>query len=232
MNSLAQLKQRVYRANMNLVKHDLIVLTWGNASAIDREKELVVIKPSGIEYDKLQPEDMVIVNMDGKVKEGSLKPSSDILTHIELYKAFPEIGGVVHTHSCFATAFAQAGKPVLPFGTTHADCFLGPIPCTRFLKDRELADYEKNTGKVIAETFTSLDYRTIPAALVAGHGPFIWGRTPEESVLHAVTLEAVAKMAYLTITLGGEQCIGQKLLDKHYFRKHGKNAYYGQEKNK
>lgn len=226
---LEQLKQRVYEQNLALVKHGLVVLTWGNVSAIDRQTGLVVIKPSGIDYATMKVQDMVVVDLHGNVIEGDCRPSSDMPTHLELYKAFPEIGGVVHTHSTYAVAFAQAGKSITAYGTTHADAFYGDVPCTRSLTAEEIqTEYEKNTGTVIVETVA--DYNAIPAILVKNHGPFIWGISPEKAVENAVTLEEVAKMATLTKRLNpGAKRVDQYLLDKHYFRKHGKNAYYGQK---
>lgn len=227
---LEDLKQRVLNANLQLAKQRLAVLTWGNASAIDRKSGVVVIKPSGVAYEDMKAEDMVVVDLDGNVVEGALRPSSDTPTHLHLYKAFPEIGGVVHTHSLYATARAQSGKCIPPYGTTHADAFYGDIPCTRALTEKEVTDsYELNTGKVIAETFKDIDYNAVPAVLVKNHGPFTWGATPEKAVENAVTLEQVAKAAYITETTAPDtERVPKYLLDKHYFRKHGKNSYYGQ----
>lgn len=228
---LKELKQRVYEQNLALVKHGLVVLTWGNVSAIDREHGLVVIKPSGVSYATMKAEDMVVVELaTGKVVEGNYRPSSDTPTHLHLYQKFPEIGGIVHTHSTYAVAWAQAGKRIPAYGTTHADAFYGEVPCARALtKDEVESEYELNTGKVIVETFQDLDYRQIPATLVKNHGPFTWGKTPEAAVETAVTLEEVAKMAVLTRRINPEaQSADGYLLDKHYFRKHGKNVYYGQ----
>ena len=228
---LEELKQRVCEQNLALVKHGLVVLTWGNVSAIDREKGLIVIKPSGVSYDNMTASDMVVVDMDGKVVEGKYRPSSDTPTHLYLYKAFKEVGGIVHTHSTYATAWAQAGREIPPYGTTHADAFYGAVPCARALTEQEVkTEYEKNTGKVISETFEKKDYAAIPAVLVKNHGPFTWGATPEKAVENAVTLEAVAKMAIETEHINPKACnVDNYLLDKHYFRKHGKNAYYGQK---
>lgn len=228
---LETLKKRVFQENLNLVKYGLIVLTWGNVSAIDRDSGLVVIKPSGVSYDSMTENDMVVVDLEGNVVEGKYKPSSDTPTHIYLYKAFLDIGGIVHTHSTYAVAFAQAGRNIPAYGTTHADVFYGDIPCARALNATEIKlEYEKNTGKVIEETFTALDHNAIPGCLVKNHGPFIWGSSPEKAVENAVTLEEVAKMACLTELLNPKvQNVEQHLLDKHYFRKHGKNAYYGQK---
>ncbi|NLC94316.1 MAG: L-ribulose-5-phosphate 4-epimerase [Bacilli bacterium] len=229
---LEALKEQVYRANMDLVKHNLIIFTWGNASGIDRETGLVVIKPSGVDYDRLTPNDMVVVSLDGKVVEGHLRPSSDTATHLEIYRNFPEIGGIVHTHSTYATIFAQAGRSVLPYGTTHADYFYGPVPLTRALTETEInTDYELNTGKVIVETLklNNIDPLAVPGVLVKNHGPFTYGKTAHDAVYHAVVLEEVAKMALFTELLNPQVAtLDQYLLDKHYYRKHGKNAYYGQ----
>ena len=225
---LEELKQRVFEQNLALVKHGLVVLTWGNVSAKDPESGLVVIKPSGVCYDTMKAEDMVVVDSDGNVVEGIYRPSSDLPTHLYLYRQYPSLGGIVHTHSSYATAFAQSGREIIAYGTTHADTFYGNVPCTRALADEEIAGkYEWNTGKVIAETVT--DEEAIPAILVKNHGVFTWGKTPEKAVENAVTLEEVAKMAQITETLNPQTPkIKQTLLDKHYFRKHGKNAYYGQ----
>lgn len=229
---LEDLKQYVFEQNLRLVKNNLVVLTWGNVSAIDREKNLVVIKPSGVSYDEMKAEDMVVVDLDGNVVEGDYRPSSDTATHVELYKQFPNIGGVVHTHSTFAVSWAQAGKDIPPYGTTHADAFYGPVPCARSLTKEEINDaYELNTGKVIVETFKDRDYEAIPAVIVRNHGPFTWGKTASKAVENAITLEEVAKMAFITKSINPNvDNVDQYLLDKHYFRKHGKNAYYGQEK--
>lgn len=226
---VAKLKQEVCKANLDLVKHGLVLFTWGNVSGIDREQGLVVIKPSGVAYEELQSEDMVVLDLAGKVVEGTFKPSSDTPTHLELYRNFPNIGSIVHTHSEWATSWAQAGRPLPPFGTTHADYFYGEVPCTRDLTADEVReDYELETGKLIVETFTSLDPDVIPSVLVKGHGPFSWGTTPDQAVHNAAVLEYVAKMAFRNVVLGHEQPIAQYLLDKHYLRKHGKDAYYGQ----
>lgn len=230
---LEELKERVYRENLNLVKHGLVVLTWGNVSGIDREKGLVVIKPSGVAYDRMTAEDMVVVDLiDGRVAEGKYRPSSDTPTHLYLYNAFPEIGGIVHTHSVNATAWAQAGKGIPAYGTTHADAFYGEVPCTRALTEEEIRSaYELNTGKVIAEAFKDRDHNALPAVLVKNHGPFTWGGTPEKAVENAVTLEAAAQMAMKTLQIDPQtETVPQYLTDKHYFRKHGKNAYYGQKR--
>ena len=228
---LEKLKEEVLKSNLLLPKHNLVTFTWGNVSAIDREKGLIVIKPSGVEYDEMKASDMVVVDLDGNVVEGNLRPSSDTPTHIELYKAFKEIGGVVHTHSRWATSFAQAGLEIRPMGTTHADYFYGPIPCTRSLTDEEIkGQYEKNTGTVIIETFKGIDPVAVPGVLVRNHGPFAWGKDAANAVHNAVVMEEVAFMNYHAMTLRPEApCVSQTLLDKHYYRKHGKNAYYGQE---
>ena len=229
LNMLEALKEVVFKANLNLVKHGLVLFTWGNVSGIDREKGLVVIKPSGVNYDAMKAENMVVIDFDNNVVEGYLKPSSDALTHIELYKAFPEIGGIVHTHSTYAVAWAQALKAIPAMGTTHADHFYGEIPCTRELtKDEVERGYEKETGTVIIETFNNIDPLHVPGVLVGNHGPFAWGTNAEKAVYNAVVLEEVARMALLTLQLGNENPIKQYLLDKHFNRKHGKNAYYGQ----
>ena len=227
---LESLKQQVLEANLLLPKYGLVTFTWGNVSGIDRASGLVAIKPSGVSYEEMTADDMVIVDLDGNVIEGKLKPSSDTPTHLELYKAFPNIGGIVHTHSRWATSFAQAGRRIEPTGTTHADYFYGAIPCTRLMTAAEIeGDYEKETGKVIIETFSNLDPDSIPAVLVQSHGPFCWGKTPEKAVETAVVLEEVAFMQYHALALNPELTPMQKeLLDKHFLRKHGKNAYYGQ----
>lgn len=229
---LDKLKEEVLKANLLLPKYNLVTFTWGNVSGIDREKGLMVIKPSGVEYEELKIDDMVVVDLLGNIVEGSLRPSSDTPTHIELYKAFPNIKGVVHTHSRMAVSFAEAGLPIRPFGTTHADYFYGEIPCTRSLSKEEIENgYEKNTGLVIKETFLNKDPDAIPGVLVKNHGPFTWGTSPNNAVHNAAVLEEVAYMAYYAMTLNPEiKDVDSYLLDKHYFRKHGKNAYYGQEK--
>lgn len=226
---LSDLKKAVYLANMQLVHQELVIFTWGNVSGIDREKGLVVIKPSGVEYDAMTADDMVVTDMEGRVVEGDLKPSSDTPTHIELYKAFPAIGGIVHTHSPWATAWAQAGKAIPALGTTHADYFYGDIPCTRPLTKEEVERaYEVETGKVIIETFRKLDPLAVPGVIVANHAPFTWGKSPAQAVHNARVLEEVAKMAFHTLQLNPKASMDAFLLDKHYLRKHGKNAYYGQ----
>ena len=228
---LEELKEKTLQANLMLPAHGLVTFTWGNVSGIDREKGLVVIKPSGVEYDDMKAQDMVVVDLEGNVVEGSLKPSSDTPTHIALYKAFPNIGGVVHTHSRWATVFAQCGAGIPPLGTTHGDYFYGEIPCTRRMTDAEIhGEYEKETGTVIIERFKDLQPDDIPAVLVNSHGPFAWGKDPAGAVHNAVVLEEVAFMAWHCNVLAGysPQPMQQILLDKHYLRKHGANAYYGQ----
>jgi len=229
---LEELKKIVCAANLELPKYGLVTFTWGNVSAIDRETGLVVIKPSGVDYDGMQPEDMVVVDLDGKVVEGRYKPSSDTPTHVALYKAFPALGGIVHTHSRWATTFAQAKRDIPALGTTHGDYFYGSIPCTRLMTPAEIAgEYEKETGNVIIETFRqrNIDAAQVPAVLVASHGPFAWGKDAMEAVHNAVVLEEVAFMALNALQLNpGLEAMQQELLDKHYLRKHGKNAYYGQ----
>lgn len=230
---LEQLKQAVYEANMELPKRGLVTFTWGNVSGIDRDSGLVVIKPSGVEYETLAPDDMVVLDLDGNKVEGALSPSSDTRTHIELYKAFPALGGIVHTHSPYAVAWAQAGQDIPCYGTTHADYFYGPIPCVRHLTDQEIdEDYEKNTGKAIVETFQSraIDPVHVPGAICASHGPFTWGKDAAQAVYHAVVLEEVAKMAIYTREVDSQVCAApQNMQDKHFMRKHGPNAYYGQK---
>lgn len=227
---LEELKQLVYEANMELPARGLITYTWGNVSGIDREKSLFVIKPSGVDYENLHPEDMVVMDLNGNKVEGELKPSSDTPTHLELYKAFPEIGGVVHTHSPWAASWAQAGRSIPCYGTTHADYFYGEIPCARSLTLEEIeTGYETNTGKVIIETFTEKNPSYVPGVLCANHGPFTWGKDAKEAVHNAVVLEEVAKMACRTEMLRpGVQEAPQVIRDKHFMRKHGPNAYYGQ----
>ena len=231
---LEKLKEEVYKANLELPAKGLVLFTWGNVSAIDREKGLVVIKPSGVEYDKLKAEDMVVVDLDGKVVEGNLNPSSDTPTHVELYKKFPEIGGIVHTHSTNATIWAQSGRDIPAYGTTHGDYFYGPVPCTRKMTPEEIAgEYEKETGTVIIETFEkrNINPEYIPGVLVNSHGPFTWGKTPDKAVYNSVVLEEVAKMAMFTEMVNKDiKPMQQELLDKHFLRKHGANAYYGQKK--
>jgi L-ribulose-5-phosphate 4-epimerase len=227
---LEDLKIQVYQANLELVRQKLVIYTWGNVSGIDRKSNLIVIKPSGVSYDGMKVDDMVVVDFNNDVVEGKLKPSSDTLTHIELYKAFPDIGGIVHTHSTYAVAWAQACKPIPAYGTTHADHFYGSVPCTRLLTKEEVdRGYEKETGTVILETFKDINPVHMPAVLVGNHGPFSWGETPDKAVYNAVVLEEVAKMAILSLQLGIQSPISQYILDKHFNRKHGKGAYYGQK---
>jgi L-ribulose-5-phosphate 4-epimerase len=226
------LKEQVLQANLELVRQGLVVFTFGNASGIDRSRGLVVIKPSGVDYAALTPSDMVVTDLEGNVVEGRLRPSSDLATHLILYKEFPGIGGVVHTHSEYATAWAQAGREIPAYGTTHADYFYGPIPLTEELTEEEIGgDYVHNTGFAIARRFQGLDPHAVPAVLVAGHAPFCWGPTPLDAAHIAAVLETVARMAYFTSNLR-QDCLGvsQALLDRHYFRKHGAAATYGQEK--
>ena len=225
-----KLKKEVFDANLLLVKHSLVIFTWGNVSGIDREKGLVVIKPSGVEYDKMCADDMVVVDLDGNVVEGRYRPSSDTPTHLELYKAFKNIGGIVHTHSKMATSWAQAGRSIPAYGTTHADYFYGDIPCTRKMTTDEISsEYEKNTGLVITECFKELSPDDIPAVLVHSHGPFTWGKDSFEAVHNSVVLEELAAMAMNTEMINrSAERMQSILLDKHYLRKHGKNAYYGQ----
>ena len=242
---LVALKEKVCQANLDLVKHGLVLFTWGNVSAIDRESGLVVIKPSGVSYDDMKPADMVVVDLDGNVVEGSLRPSSDTPTHLVLYKAFPEIGGVVHTHSTFATAWAQAGRDIPSLGTTHADYFHDDIPCTRDMKKAEVfGKYELETGNVIVERFKKIKPMDTPGVLVKNHGPFTWGADADNAVHNAVVLEEVAKMAFLAMTINKDfigansdpyftdpvPSMNKKLIEKHYSRKHGPDAYYGQKK--
>ena len=229
---LEQLKKEVYEANMELPKRGLITYTWGNVSGIDRERGLFVIKPSGVDYEKLTPDMLVVVDLNGEKVEGDLNPSSDTPTHVKLYKAFPEVGGIVHTHSPWATSWAQAGRSIPAYGTTHADYFYGAVPCTRKLTQEEVdSDYERNTGKVIVETFCdhNIDPMHVPGVLCANHGPFTWGKDAAQAVYHAVVLEEVAKMALLTNQINPNTAPApQYVLDKHYHRKHGSTAYYGQ----
>ncbi len=230
---LEQLKKQVYEANMLLPKYGLVTFTWGNVSAIDRQTGLVVIKPSGVPYETMTADDMVVVDLDGNIKDGRYKPSSDTPTHLVLYKAFPKCGGIVHTHSRWATSFAQAGVGIMPLGTTHGDYFYGEIPCTRKMTPEEIAgEYEKETGNVIVETFRNIDPAAVPAVLVQSHGPFAWGKDAKEAVHNAVVLEEVAFMNFHSLRLNPEQTrMQQELLDKHYLRKHGEKAYYGQGNN-
>ncbi len=229
---LEELKERVLKANLLLPELDLVKFTWGNVSEIDREKGIIAIKPSGVDYENLTADDIVLVDLDGNIVEGKLRPSSDTATHIELYKAFSDIGGVVHTHSEWAVSWAQSGRGIPCYGTTHADCFYGEIPCTREMTDEEIESaYEKNTGIVIAETFMkrNIDPMAVPGVLCVNHGPFSWGKNGHAAVHNAAVLETVAEMATKTELLNPSvKPVKQAILDKHYFRKHGKNAYYGQ----
>lgn len=227
---LEELKQKVLEANLELPKRNLVIFTWGNVSGIDREKGLIVIKPSGVPYEDLKAEDLPVIDLEGNKVEGKLNPSSDTATHLVLYNAFPEIGGVVHTHSPWCTIWAQSGKAIPAYGTTHADYFYGDIPCTRPMTPSEIAtNYEHNTGEVIVETFKDIDPKLIPGVIVNNHGPFNWGKDPMQAVENAVVMEEVAKLAYYTQSISPEiGSINQHLLDKHFLRKHGKNAYYGQ----
>ena len=230
---LEELKRQVYEANMELPRRNLVTFTWGNVSGIDRERGLVVIKPSGVEYDELTPEMLVVLDLEGNIVEGRLNPSSDTKTHLELYKAYGSIGGIVHTHSPYAVGWAQAVEDIPCFGTTHADYFYGAVPCTRHLTKEELdEDYEKNTGKVIIETFNErgIDPVAVPGVICASHGPFTWGKDAAKAVYHAVVLEEVAKMALFTRQIKADaKPAPDYLQDKHYMRKHGPNAYYGQK---
>lgn len=236
---LEELKEKVCKANLDLVKHGLVIFTWGNVSAIDRSSGLVVIKPSGVSYDTMKPSDMVVVDLDGRVVEGELNPSSDTPTHLVLYKSFPEIGAVVHTHSTYATAWAQAGLDIPNIGTTHSDYFHDDIPCTRNMKKREVfGEYEKETGNVIVESFKGMKPMDTPAVLVRNHGPFAWGTDADNAVHNAVVLEEVAKMGFISMTLNLSTLdivnhsprMNKLLIEKHYSRKHGPDAYYGQKK--
>ncbi len=227
---LEKLKEKVYRANLALKENGLITLTWGNVSEIDRENGLVVIKPSGVRYEEMQPSDMVVVDLFGNKIEGKLNPSSDTPTHLELYRRFSSIGGIAHTHSRWATIFSQCGAPIPALGTTHADAFYGDVPCTRKMTEKEIfGEYELETGKVIAELFDEKSIIEMPAALVYSHGPFTWGKDSSKSVENAIILEEVAMMAWHTIKMNPDIRIQKELLDKHYLRKHGENAYYGQK---
>ena len=230
---LEELKEKVYRANLALVKHGLVLFTWGNVSGIDRERGLVVIKPSGVDYDTMKVEDMVVVDLaTGKVVEGYLNPSSDTPTHLELYRAFPELGGIVHTHSTYATAWSQAGLDIPNIGTTHADYFHDAIPCTDDMTSDQMEAYEQNTGVVIVNRFRRDGINPVhtPAVLVKNHGPFAWGKNPDQAVYHAVVAEQVAKMAYISFGINPNTTMNPLLVEKHFSRKHGPNAYYGQIK--
>jgi L-ribulose-5-phosphate 4-epimerase len=226
---LENLKEEVFKANLDLVKHGLVIFTWGNVSAIDRTTGLVVIKPSGVSYDTMKAEDMVVVDLDGKIIEGKLKPSSDTPTHLALYRAFENIGGVVHTHSTYATAWAQAGMDIPNIGTTHSDYFSAAIPCTRSMTQQEVEDdYEAETGKVIVSRFYDLNPDYIPGVIVKNHGPFSWGKDAHDAVHNAVVMEQVAKMAYISYGINPNLTMDKHLVKKHFYRKHGPGAYYGQ----
>jgi len=230
---LEELKEKVFRANLDLVKHNLVIFTWGNVSGIDREKGLVVIKPSGVDYDVMKASDMVVVDLQtGKVVEGDLNPSSDTPTHLVLYRAFPEIGGIVHTHSTYATAWAQAGKDIPNIGTTHADYFHDEIPCTGDMVESQMAEYEKETGTVIVDRIVNGHINPVhtPGVLVKNHGPFSWGKDPDNAVYNAVVMEQVAKMAFVSFCVNPNTTMNPLLVEKHFSRKHGPNAYYGQKK--
>ena len=228
---LEELKEKVLQANLDLVKHGLVILTWGNVSAIDREKGLVVIKPSGVAYDKMTADDMVVVDMDGNVVDGDLRPSSDMPTHLVLYRRFPEIGGVVHTHSTHATAWAQAGMDIPNIGTTHSDYFHKDIPCTDDMTEEQVkGQYELETGNVIVKRFEGINPDHTPGVLVKNHGPFTWGKNPADAVYNAKVLEQCAQMAYISLTLNPKTGMNPDLVEKHYNRKHGPGAYYGQKK--
>jgi len=228
---LEELKERVCQANRDLVRHGLVLFTWGNVSGLDPERRLVVIKPSGVSYDRLTPADMVVLELDGRKVEGALNPSTDTPTHLELYRSFEGLGGVAHTHSSHATAWCQAGMALPCFGTTHADYFYGPVPVTRYLTHEEIAaDYELNTGRVIVECFEGLDPRSMPAVMVASHAPFTWGESPEKAVENMAVLEESARVALFTLALNASaEAIPRPLLDKHFLRKHGPGSYYGQK---
>jgi len=227
---LSELKELVFKANLDLVKHNLVLFTWGNASGIDREKGLIVIKPSGVDYDVMTADQMVVVDLEGNVVEGKWRPSSDTPTHLELYKAFPQIGGVVHTHSTYATSWAQAGVSLPIIGTTHADYFGDDIPCTRDMNEAEVkGNYEKENGSVIIERFKTLNSSHIPGVLVKNHGPFTWGKNPYEAVHNSVVLEEIAKMAFIAYGVNPKLTMNPFLTEKHFSRKHGVNAYYGQK---
>jgi Ribulose-5-phosphate 4-epimerase and related epimerases and aldolases len=230
---LKELKNIVYKANLDLVSNGLVIHTWGNVSGRDKESGLIVIKPSGVDYESMKPEDMVVIDPEGKIVEGEFKPSTDAPTHLVLYKAYNTIGGVVHTHSSYATSWAQAGRAIPPLGTTHADHYYGEVPCSRLLTDKEIEnDYEINTGKVIVETLGTVNPLTVPSVLVNSHGPFCWGTDTDNAVYNAVALEEIARMAFYTVLLGKSEPINKTLLDKHFNRKHGNDAYYGQGKSK
>jgi L-ribulose-5-phosphate 4-epimerase len=227
---LKALKEKVFEANLDLVKHGLVIFTWGNASAIDRKTGLIIIKPSGVSYDIMKPEDMVIVDLDGKIIEGTLSPSSDTATHLVLYKAFQNIGGIIHTHSTYATGWAQAGCDIPNIGTTHADYFYHSVPCTSDMTPEEIENnYEESTGHAIVRRFEELNPIHTPGVLVKNHGPFAWGKDVSDAVHNAVVLEEIAKMAYITYSVNPSPTMNPLLIEKHFSRKHGKNAYYGQK---
>jgi L-ribulose-5-phosphate 4-epimerase len=228
---LDKLKNIVFKSNLELLSRGLVIHTWGNVSGRDFESGLIVIKPSGVSYESMKPDDMVVIDPEGKVVEGRYKPSTDAPTHLLLYKTYEAIGGVVHTHSSYATSWAQAGRAIPPFGTTHADHYYGEVPCTRLLTYKEIeSDYEINTGKVIVETLGSVNPLTVPSVLVNSHGPFCWGTDADNAVYNAIALEEIARMAFYTVLLGKSEPINKSLLDKHFKRKHGSDAYYGQGK--
>ncbi|MGA2407384.1 MAG: L-ribulose-5-phosphate 4-epimerase [Bacteroidales bacterium] len=230
---LEKLKNIVFKANLDLVDKGLVIHTWGNVSGKDFKSGFIIIKPSGVNYESMKPDDMVVIDQEGKVVEGKFKPSTDAPTHLLLYKAYESLGGVVHTHSSYATSWAQAGRAIPPLGTTHADHFYGEVPCTRLMTKKEIEnDYEINTGRIIIEKMGTVNPLTVPSVLVNGHGPFCWGIDAENAVYNAVALEEIAKMAFFTVLLGKTELIDQFLLDKHFKRKHGTNAYYGQDKSK
>lgn len=226
---LSELKEKVCKANLDLVNLGLVIFTWGNVSAIDRDKGYIVIKPSGVSYDDMKPDDMVVIDIEGKIVEGRLKPSSDTPTHIEIYKAFAEVGGVVHTHSTYATAWAQAGKDIPIIGTTHADYFSDDIPCTEDMTDEQVfGEYEKDTGTVIVDRFKDLNPMHIPGVLVKNHGPFSWGKNADSAVYNSKVMEEVAHMAFIAYSVNPKLTMNKALVTKHFERKHGANAYYGQ----
>jgi L-ribulose-5-phosphate 4-epimerase len=230
---LEKLKNIVFKANLDLVDKGLVIHTWGNVSGKDFKSGFIIIKPSGVNYESMKPDDMVVIDQEGKVVEGKFKPSTDAPTHLLLYKTYESLGGVVHTHSSYATSWAQAGRAIPPLGTTHADHFYGEVPCTRLMTKKEIEnDYEINTGRIIIEKMGTVNPLTVPSVLVNGHGPFCWGIDAENAVYNAVALEEIAKMAFFTVLLGKTEPIDQFLLDKHFKRKHGTNAYYGQDKSK
>jgi L-ribulose-5-phosphate 4-epimerase len=230
---LSELKKVVFKANLDIVSHGLVIHTWGNVSGRDFKSGLIVIKPSGVSYESMKPEDMVVIDPEGNKVEGKFYPSTDAPTHLLLYKTYPALGGVVHTHSSYATSWAQAGRAIPPFGTTHADHYYGEVPCTRPLTSKEIeSEYEINTGKVIVEALGSVNPLTVPSVLVNSHGPFCWGTDADNAVYNAVALEEIARMAFHTALLGRSEPVNKALLDKHFKRKHGKDAYYGQSGSK